>query len=196
MTAIVKYLVWLRGVIAAFSILGFVPQFFPLDQLDILKTVHATITNWNHLAELVGELFGKIPYVPELSAYQVNTIILVTTVHIPGLYSIWPRRQYANERSGTIALVLLSSLILTFILKEFSPLDDRNAIVIAGVCTGLVLIFFLLPVYRNGMLTVVVTLTTLEAVYWLNVPQVRDAIDVFLCETEQESGGNCHGISD
>lgn len=185
-----KY-VFLRGVVAAFAVLSFVPQFFPFEQIDILRAVRAVIFNWNHLASIVGDLIGFIPFVPELSASTVNFLILATTVYVPGFYAMWPGRAYANERSGIIALISAIFALVIFLTVQLDydlPLDAYRVLIVALMLT---MIIFLLPVYRNGLLFVIVMLATFEAVYWLNLPQFRDSVDRFICQAEQMSAEEC-----
>mgnify|MGYP001049145463 CR=1 FL=1 len=186
-----KKFVFLRGIAAAFAVLSFVPQFFPFEQMDILRAVRAVIFNWNHLAAIVGDLIGSIPFFPELSARTVNFLILATTVSVPAFYAMWPGRAYANERSGTIALISSIFAMMIFITVQFNfdlPLDAYRVLVVALLLT---MIIFLLPVYRSGLVFVIAVLVTFEAVYWLNLPQFRDSVDRFICQAEQMSAEEC-----
>lgn len=76
---------WLRGVTAAFAVLGLVPQFIDVKRFAILRAFHALLFGWNEFASYIGRIIGHISYLPQIEAEFVNIFLLSIACLLPGL---------------------------------------------------------------------------------------------------------------
>ena len=188
--------VWLRGVIAGFAILSFLPNYIPFSQLEILKAVHATIIGWNELSKIVGEVIGKIPFFPSLSPSMVNTILVASTIIGPAWFSIYSEtgiRQHPNEFLIKVTAILLGALLGVLLFAFFVENERRQYAVIFWGGNFIFLVFALMymPSYRSGFIFVVGFLFVFELLYLVNNPYIERSVKNFTCRYDHSDTQNC-----
>lgn len=82
---------WLRGVIVSVPFLTAGFGFFPENTKKTLKALYLLVVSWGEVMEHVGRAVGLLPFIPELSALTVNTILLTVSLVIPAVwaYLVW-----------------------------------------------------------------------------------------------------------
>ena len=78
---------WLRGVVTAVTLAALVPNFVNLSRYEFLRAFHAVIVSWNVLTTKIGQLIGKIPYLPEISGEMVSTLAFTLSICVPSLFA-------------------------------------------------------------------------------------------------------------
>ena len=68
---------WLvRGALGAWPLLAALEAITPFEKIEILRSLHAMILSWNELIIWLGQLIGKIPFVPNLAAWFLNSLAI------------------------------------------------------------------------------------------------------------------------
>lgn len=84
---------FLRGFFAAISLTTVVTSVIDISAYEFLRGLHAVIRSWEYVAHHIGIFFGIFPWVPELNIGQVNALIVIMSVVIPG-YAIAPFKTW------------------------------------------------------------------------------------------------------
>lgn len=84
---------FLRGVAAAWFISTAIPNLVDMDRYEALRVLHAAIVGWNRVAAGIGDLVGRLPLLPHLSANAVNAFFFASTVGGPAAYLFIAQRK-------------------------------------------------------------------------------------------------------
>ena len=82
---------WWRGIAAALSITGVIPNYTPLERLEFLRVFHAIIVGWDDVAEFFGMVIGKVLHIPDIPADMVSAFIFSLVVLPPVSAYLWGR---------------------------------------------------------------------------------------------------------
>ena len=175
----VRRLSFLRGVLAAISMLTFLSTLFGWPTWEIARFVHATLIQWKTFASWIGGLFGLIPFLPKLSADVVNYLVLLSTVTVPGLYGFFkstfepgsmgpdvdPRVRKMTNWVGIVAMAMLcipAGYIFLELLKgpeHLNPHWDS----IPGVSPQIVLMQYYLFAAFGSVIPFIFSMTALKS---------------------------------
>lgn len=186
---------WLRGVLSAFAMLAIANEGLSWERFSFLRAAHATLTYWNVVAETIGSRLSDWLHLPKLEAPEVNSIILCSATIIPFYAASFYKKQ---SRLFYVRWVVMMIVMTPIYFMYFSWVLDTNShflISFAIITTALFLQFRVVllkfPEYAKGMISVVLCLATLELMYLLHLPIVRDAVDAFSCRTLDISAEEC-----
>ena len=190
-------LAWVRGVLAGLAVLSFAPKYIPYDQRDILRAAHAAIFGWNELSHLMGELIGKIPYLPALSASTINFILIYSTIIGPAWLALYMDSETFENRSEEklkITAILLGALLGVPVFSIFVQSEIHGTSVLYWGCSFVFLLLALvhLPNYRAGFISLLSFLLVLELLYIANLPIIKSSIDAFACRYDLDEKQKCN----
>jgi hypothetical protein len=77
-----------RGFIGALSAITLLADVVGLESYEAARAIHTLVVGWSVVADQIGALVGQLPFIPDLSAATVNTIVFMGTVTIPALFGI------------------------------------------------------------------------------------------------------------
>mgnify|MGYP001286133711 CR=1 FL=1 len=142
-TSIWRRFWFLRGVVAAITIAALVPELTDLSRYEWLRAFHAFVVGWNLVASHIGKLLDWIPLLPELSAAEVNALLLLAAFGIPSSIAMYRRiTEYRGERGHPFRAFLISvaylfapSFVYLFLAIPEHPIVtfmQREAIYLVG----------------------------------------------------------------
>lgn len=79
---------FVRGFFGALSAITLFADVIGLESYEAARAIHALIAGWSVVTHQIGALIGQLPFIPDLSAGTVNTIVFMGTVTIPALFGI------------------------------------------------------------------------------------------------------------
>lgn len=180
---------WLRGILAALSLLLFVREFLGY---SLFETASATLAVWRDALSWIGRVIGQLPFIPPLTPDQALYLSLILTFSVPAgaqavrdlsvLFDASKRRirltQISREideiggRNGIRAATRRRSL-----RREEAKLSSQSSFVevflsfllfiAAGASTGLLIALTLVPQLEFGVATVVVILIAVGVAFAL-----------------------------
>jgi hypothetical protein len=174
-----------RGVVAAMSLVAFIPTIVDLSRWELLRAFHAIVFGWNKLCYLVGSLIGHLPFLPQLSATAVSTIAFTGAFIIPIFCSLWIMVFETKDRGTKYYLMGLSIVVSVGMPYEYYDLMSqglKHAGLINLSSFVLVLSFFalgavlMLPGYGKGLAFTIAFIFTVELLYVLNTPWIAEQI--------------------
>lgn len=211
--ALPKWVNWIqglwfvRGAIAAFSIMTISSDLLNLTRFEFLEAFHAIVVSWNIIVNyLCLKLAYYFPYIPVMSAEIVNSIIL-TSVVVPGLYSWMSAEDVVGEGETVFTFIfqtflfsIFSAVSIYYILfTDYGNLDG----VFDYMLYGLIILMFASAVFafietllefasiRGGIIFSISVVVFLEIFYHLGHPEISIGIKDWTCETLKSSSNEC-----
>lgn len=209
---------YLRGVLAAFTIISVIPSFTDLSQYQLLRAIHVVIWTWNESMAWIGQLMGHLPWIPELPAHWVNVALLTLSIISPLLALSFIELP---KEFGWFRFILFAPfyyplffavyafpvwMIFEFIVVynlEF-PFELANLDLIQKIFMLILLLSFFVvglfvivsaptiyPVYWKSFFWTISCLLVLELLYVLNAPIIAETIDNFACGRLNLSEDEC-----
>ncbi|MEL6467993.1 MAG: hypothetical protein AAFQ58_23780 [Pseudomonadota bacterium] len=205
---------WLRGVIAAVSLIGALDFYLQIPRKEYLAPLYVILREWNTFVGGITQWMSDTFSFPELSADAANTLLLMFILVIPSFLSSYTERNYATLKRWMIfspreVWIFISLLVLLWItIGIFGALRsiDRGwgadifydpgslwgtwraiiAWLFMGYVSALAMLSFLYrnPSYVKGMLVAVSFIGTLTLFYLLDVAFVRDWFNEFACNRD------------
>lgn len=125
---------FLRGVAGAIALAQLVPQFLDLSRSEFLRAAHALLIAWHSVAASVGELIGRIPFLPPLSAFDVNALLFAAAFGLPSSFALvragWSAPLFQNSPLFCVGwrafLIVLGLLLLIASLGAYSLLASPH----------------------------------------------------------------------
>jgi hypothetical protein len=110
-----------RGVAAAMALVAPIPTVTDLSRFQGLRALHALILSWRHVADEIGALVGKLPFVPSIPGDYVNAAIFGISVGLP--FGLGSHQDFTNRDLKTYGGTehSLSFKIYRFIVHSTGP---------------------------------------------------------------------------
>jgi len=205
---------WLRGIIAAVSLIGVLDFYLEMSRKEYLAPLYVILREWNAFIGGITQWISDTFSFPEMSADAANTLILMLVLVIPSFLSSYSKRNYAtlkrwmffSPREVWICLSVFFLLVITILFFGALRSIDRGwgadvfydpdslwgtlrsiiALLFVGYVSALAILPFLYrnPSYVRGMLVTVSFVGTLTLFYLFDVEFVRDWINEFACNRD------------
>ncbi len=200
---------FLRGVLAAWLIISLVPQVAPnFSQWEALRALHALLQSWQQILTLIAQIMPPLAWF-KLTAADVFALIFTLSIGLPAAYAaatIRERFRIKDEGESPKAvservlldrafalLVGLFVLLCSFVLGALVHGGGSGIIkvypsfvqVLVVTLLFWVIAIFMLPGYFRGLVFVLGFIITIEGLYWLNTPSLKEWVDV---QVEQSIG--------
>lgn len=211
------WLWFVRGVAFAISISALVVGFVEWN-VKWFPAFHAMLISWNDAMAWVGEVIGKIPFIPTVPSYVCNAFVLFFSVAIPAaIYYIknlagtfyFRKKAYSTDEYFVAAkdaiTVSMTTMMPFLVMRDFvvgSPTaDDKFTNTMNNITITLFIIYILwkayipflrsTPVFLYGIAFTFGFVCFMETFYWLNTPLVSDWIESTVCEENTNLSATC-----
>ncbi|MEM7745109.1 MAG: hypothetical protein AAF409_15495 [Pseudomonadota bacterium] len=214
-----KRAIWLqsfwfvRGVMGTMALVALIPQITELEQIEALRALYAMILGWNDVMAWVGASIAIIPYLPNIPAQTVSTVVFFLAIPFPMLlamisemrsgeaYADWP--AFAFGSFGILMYGIVMSVGFAVIAHGGSPFAipvadmDVWQLVVAAILilTNLGVLLAIpivsLPGYRSGLLFTLGVIATIVIGYNIGTTGFSDWVNTTVCEELRIAPEDC-----
>lgn len=186
---------WLRGVVAAFSLLGIITQAVPWSRFEVLRAAHAILVGWNLLAAKIGTFLGLHIVFPDMGAAAINALIVCTTVFLPwgaaSFYRGQSRIFYFRWSLATFGMLPIFFLNLLWNFAGYHHPLLLMMLLAAATYLPVKDLILKFPAYGRGIVWAFSFLLCWEVLYFLNLPVVQDYLNEFSCSILNDDFDDC-----
>ena len=115
-----------RGCTGTLAFITLLAQFVNLENYEVARAINAILIGWSIVASYIGDLIGKIPFVPALDATAVNLALFMTSVTIPALFGgaalygeAWGKEKIDLGRERFFPAIMLAALSVLFLFGPY-----------------------------------------------------------------------------
>ena len=189
----IRYSLEARVILGVPPFLGMIAPLLPVDVVYLFRVPSVLILHWNDAMRWLGSLIGQLPLIPDLSADQVNGLVILTLFltkfGLLLLFTIFAmisdiqfrltkefRRQIGvlSALGKSVRLGLILAFIAVFVWAALSLVSDSPSAVAYSAGIAFVALVFCAQYleyasFRTALHILVGVAAVLQLFYWLNV---------------------------